>query len=55
MCPYLKGMICQMVGISPAHLECVRTENCHSGNSLTCDVYISQFFFDSNDEYIGVL
>lgn len=55
MCPYLRGTVCEMVGISAAHVDCAKTENCDSGNSLTCDVYISQFFFDSNDEYIGSL
>ncbi len=55
MCPYLNGTICKMVGISPTHVECARNETCHGDHLLTCDVYISQFFFDSNDEYIGAL
>ncbi len=55
MCPYLKGTICEMVGLSPAHLECVRVANCLEDGTLACDVYISQFFFDSNDEYIEAL
>lgn len=53
MCPYMKETICEMVGISPRHLECARMENCIGDGWTNCNTYISQFFFDANDEYIG--
>jgi len=53
MCPKLKGAICDMVGISPEKLECVKREDCLSASWTDCEIYISQFFFDRNDEYIG--
>jgi len=53
MCPKLKGTICDMVDVSPEYVECASMENCLSGASLDCAIYISQFFFDENDEYIG--
>ncbi len=53
MCPYMKETICEMVGISPRHLECAKLENCYGDGWTNCNTYISQFFFDSNDEYIG--
>lgn len=53
MCPYMKETICEMAGISPEHLECAKIENCNGDGWKGCNTYISQFFFDSNDEYIG--
>ncbi len=52
MCPQLKDAICAMVDMGPEHLECVREENCLGDGWHDCGVYISQFFFDKNGEYI---
>jgi hypothetical protein len=52
MCPHMKGMICRMVDVEPEHLDCVRGENCLGDGWKSCGVYISQFFFDKNDELI---
>lgn len=52
MCPQLKGTICRLVDVGPEHLDCVREENCLGNGWQSCGVYISQFFFDSNDEPI---
>ncbi len=53
MCPQLKDAICAMVGMGPEHLECVREESCLGDGWTSCGVYISQFFFDKDDEYIA--
>jgi len=52
MCPQLKDAVCRIVDIGPEHVECVTEEHCLGENSPDCKLYISQFFFDSNDEYI---
>jgi hypothetical protein len=52
MCPQLKDTICIMADMGPEHLECVRKENCLGAGWRDCQVYISQFFFDKNYEFI---
>ena len=52
MCPRLKNTICTMVDIGPTHLDCVSEGHCNGEGWPDCSVYISQFFFDRNDEYI---
>ena len=52
MCPNLKGTICNMIDVGPEHVECVREENCLGEGWQNCGIYISQFFFDKDDELI---
>jgi hypothetical protein len=52
MCPQLKDTICGMADIGPEHLDCVQEEHCLGDGWPGCSVYISQFFFDRNDNYI---
>jgi len=53
MCPNLKHTICTMVDIGPEHVDCVMEEHCLGDGWPDCNLYISQFFFDKNDEYIA--
>ena len=53
VCPKIKGSTCEIVDMGPEHLECVREENCLGDGWPDCGVYISQFFFDKDDEYIA--
>ncbi len=53
MCPKLKGAVCDMVDIRPEHVDCASKADCLSNAWVDCQLYISQFFFDQNDEYIG--
>jgi hypothetical protein len=53
MCPQLKDTICRMVDMGPEHLDCVQEEHCLGDGWPGCSVYISQFFFDRNDEFIA--
>jgi hypothetical protein len=52
MCPKMKGAVCSLVDISPHSLECVSVRDCFGGDWPTCGVYVSQFFFDRNDEFV---
>ena len=52
VCPQLKDTVCRIVDLGPEHLDCVREENCLGNGWPGCGVYISQFFFDGNDEPI---
>ncbi len=52
MCPKLKGAICSMVELSPNNLVCVDASDCFGGDWQHCSVYVSQFFFDKNDEFV---
>lgn len=54
MCPELRNTVCTLVEIGPKYLECVSEEHCNGeGWWPHCNVYISQFFFDKNDDYIA--
>jgi hypothetical protein len=53
MCPHLNDTICRMIDVGPEHLDCVREEHCLGDGWTSCDVYISQFFFDRHDKLIS--
>ena len=53
MCPKLRGAVCDMVDLNPEHMECAKSEGCLSDDWVNCEIYISQFFFDRDDEYVG--
>ena len=55
MCPQLKDVICRIVDIGPEHVECVTEDHCLGEYWPDCSVYVSQFFFDKNDEFVGQL
>jgi hypothetical protein len=52
MCPKMKGTVCNLVDLSPISVECVNVSDCLGSDWRSCGVYISQFFFDKDDELI---
>ena len=53
MCPKMIDGICALGDIEPEHIGCASSKQCQGKNWSDCSVYVSQFFFDSSDKFIG--
>jgi hypothetical protein len=50
-CPYLEEEFCRMSGIERGMEEFIDKKLCRSSEWNKCTVYISQFYYDPNDNY----
>lgn len=50
-CPYLEDGFCTISGIERETAGYIDKNSCYSNEWNKCSIYISQFFYDPNDNY----